>query len=167
MDIRRLCIYGDIDTEAFGKFSRQLCKLERTCKLNTIIDISLVSDGGSAYAALAFYDRIMCSSMKIHVNASGLVASAATLILAAGVVRRMTKNSWVMVHEDTTDVTKTMMVSQAEAALEHNREMETQWNKLLEERTGTSAEIWDELNKAETYMTAEDCMKLGLIQEIL
>lgn len=45
--------------------------------------IILESFGGSAFAAFSFYDTILTSGTKIHVDGRGVVASAATIIMAA------------------------------------------------------------------------------------
>lgn len=163
----KIYITGEINDDSYRKFSKQLGALERRLKTNTIIDIILFSDGGSAYAALAFYDRILQTKLEVRITGTGCVMSAATLILAAGAIRRMTRNSWAMVHEDTSGTTKNMRVTLAESTIKHSREMEAQWNELLERHTGTSTKIWERLNKEETYLSAEWCLKLGLIQEIV
>ncbi len=168
----RLYITGEINDESFHEFSQALAELEESSfELDEnglgLVEVELISDGGSAYAALAFYDRIINSHITVNITATGIVASAATLVLAAGDTRRMTTNAWAMVHEDTTDVTKGMMVSKAEAVLRHNRALETQWNELLESQTDTPVAVWEKLNREETFLDAETCKKLGLIEEIV
>lgn len=162
-------IMGDIDNEAFAKFTIELAELENSKHLPKEIVVSLMSDGGSAYAALAFFDRITQSELhhNITVVATGLVASAATLILASGSKRCMTKNSWLMVHEDSAPNTKSLSVTAAENEMKHSRAMEIQWNKLLAKVTNCTAEGWDKLNKEVSYLSPEECLFLGLIEEIV
>jgi len=163
--MRKIHIFGEINEEAFVIFNRKLDKLESMS--NEDIRITLISGGGEASTALAFFDRIKASPCEIDIVATGLVASAASLILAAGDVRYMTKNSWVMVHEDAPGVSKHSNVSQAELQVAHARRLENQWNELLESVTKTSAVAWDKLNKAETYLSAEECLNLGIVDVLI
>ncbi len=162
--MRKIHIYGDITDEAFVLFNRKLDKLESYN--HDDIRITLISGGGDAYAALAFFDRIKASPCHIDIVVTGWAASAASLILASGDRRYMTKNAWVMVHEDSSTV-KNQSVSEAEKNLGHARRLEDQWCKLFAGVTKASIKQWGLLNKAETYLTAEQCLKMGLIEEIL
>lgn len=161
---RLINVFGEINDESYIKFARRLTRLLE--ESHEPIGLRLISEGGSATAALAYYDSIRRSPAPITITATGLVASAATLILAAGNYRIMTKNAWVMVHEDSCgdDIVK---VSELERAAKHMRQMEDQWNALLSERTKASAKVWAELNLIDNYLSAETCLELGLIDEIV
>ncbi len=117
--------------------------------------------------ALAFYDRIRASKSNIIITAYGLVASAAVIILAAGDTRRMGKNAWVMVHEDTVVLDEDSRVTKAEGAIRSARALEDQWNNIMASRTKTAALMWGNYHQAEKYFSARECLKLGLIEEIV
>lgn len=165
-------VVGDIDHAAYCDFSRKLAKLEsdsqHQAKASTV-RIHLMSDGGDANVALAFYDRIIKSPCPIEVVATGLVASAAVLILAAGEKRMMTENAWIMVHEDHLqfEADKDVSVSELEKDAAHYRRMETQWCKLMTRESTTIFEYWTELHKRTTYLDAQECLDLGIIEEII
>lgn len=164
MAISEIKLVGTIDESLYISFCSQLDTLERA-KTKTV-HIMLSSAGGAAYDALAFYSRMRLSPCSFTVTVYGLCASAAVLVLAAGDYRRMTRESWVMVHED--QISKlTARVSSAEVQVRHARSMENQWNKLLSERTCTSMSQWAQLHKAERYLDPEDCQALGLIEEVI
>lgn len=166
MDLnRKIYIYGEITDESLKKFSLKLSRLQD--ESDEDISIELVSEGGDAYAALAYFDLIRNSQCGIRIHAYGYVASAATIILAAGDHRRMSPSSWLMVHEDSTCVDEGMSVSAVERSAAHARRLEQQWCKLLEGVSKTSEEKWAVLHKAETYLTADECLKLGIIDEII
>jgi ATP-dependent Clp protease, protease subunit len=163
-------VTGDIDEAAFKRFDMKLTRLESdSCSDTKAYEIRVVlsSGGGSAYDALAFHDRIKHSPLYARVECYGTAFSAAVIILAAGDMRFMGANAWAMVHEDVTDVTKHDKVSNAEKSLGHSRRLETQWCSILEKDTGTKAEVWEKLHREETYLTAEECKSLGLIDTIL
>jgi ATP-dependent protease ClpP protease subunit len=157
-----ITIIGDIDEDQYVSFLTQLEE-----QSNNMIDVVLSSVGGNAMTAIAIHDTIKADPRKFRVTVYGSCQSAAVLILAAGSIRRMSLNSWVMVHEDTSLVDKHMKVTEAEKAAKASRMFETQWNRILEEDTGTRADVWENLHKEESYLTAEQCLELNLIQEIV
>ena len=160
----RIAIIGAVTEEAYAKFSEELRAFEKAKATEVFVEIS--SGGGTAYDALAFYSRMRLSPCHITVLVVGLVASAAVLVLAAGDKRLMTKESWVMVHED--QVSKlTARVTEIEKYGRHLRRMEDQWNRLLADSSTLSAAGWSQLHKTETYLTPEDCLRHGLIEEIV
>lgn len=164
-DIR---IIGPIDEELYEEFVMRFDALEVSKNVNKRkpLVIEITSEGGSPYIALAIVARMRRSAFKITTVGSGLIASAATLILASGDRRLMTSESWLMVHEDHGEVTGN--ISTIEKDVVHMRAMEDQWNKLLANKTNISADEWESINaKGDTYMTAEDSLHKGLIDEII
>lgn len=163
---RKINIIGEIDDNAYKEFVEALDNLDEMLEGDDIT-IELSSFGGDALTALAFYDRIRSCKSDVTIIATGLVASAAVIILAAGDKRCMTKNAWVLVHEDMPAADEGARVTSFERAAKIARQLEVQWNKILEERTGVSEEIWEDLHKQERYLTSIDCKKLKLIEKII
>lgn len=161
---RRLQIIGEITDKSYKKFSKKLYELEFNSPEETIT-IELNSEGGEAMAALAYSARIRRCKAPIIIIAYGLVASAAVLILAAGETRLMSKEAWVMVHEDSSDFSG--KTGEIERRAKHMRRLENQWNKLLTEYTTTDEDHWDYLALNETYLCAGECRDLGLVDEII
>lgn len=153
-------IVGEINEESFRAFCEDLDGPSRD------IEIVLNSAGGSSIDGLAFYSRIRQISAKTSVTVYGACWSAATIILAACEHRRMTREAWVMVHEDS-DSLKHVSTSQFEKKAKELRRFEDQWNEILAKRTKVSAQKWKEINASETYLTAKECLELGLIDEIV
>lgn len=156
-------IIGEINSEGFEAFVTAV--EAETAKL---ISINLFSYGGSAEAALAFCSYMRMRKDKVFsITAYGSVESAAVLILAAGHRRKMTKEAWVMVHESPIDKTAYPSTTAHERASAQLRRMEDQWNDLLAERTKASAPVWGSMHIETTYLDAEECLELGLIDEIV
>lgn len=42
---------------------------------------------------------------------------------------------------------------------------ETHWNSLLQELVGTDAKTWEKLSEKDTYLSADECLKLNLATE--
>lgn len=163
MKNRRLYIIGDIDEEMYLNFTTQLAELE--INANKSVTIELSSGGGSAFDALAFYSRIRNSPCEIIVEAYGLVASAAVLILAAGDRRIMMGEAWVMVHEDSTKFNG--KVTDIEKTAKNMRQFEDQWDYLLSHRTNLSKEQWSVFHKeGDLYLSPNNCCVYGLVDEV-
>lgn len=161
---RKLYIIGDIDEEAYLNFTTQLADLEVNDN-KPPVTIELSSGGGSAFDALAFYSRIRNSPCDIIIEAYGLVASAAVLILASGDKRIMTAESWVMVHEDS--VRFKGDITNLEKEAKNRRMFEDQWSHLLSQRTHLSKEQWDVFHKeGDLYLSPDECYKYGLIDGV-
>lgn len=163
---RKINIIGDIDDAAYEKFVESLDGFEEILS-GDAVTIELSSAGGDAMAALAFYDRIRQISGDVTIHAFGIVASAAVVILAAGDIRIMSKNAWVMAHEDTVIHSEDARVSEVERNVGHSRRLETQWSAILASRTNTTATEWGRLHASETYLDAKECLKLGLVDKIV
>lgn len=161
--MRKINIIGDIDTQAFEKFCEELDQLESESKKPVFV--TLRSDGGNSIDALAFYGRIRESTCEIHVHVLGSAESAAILVLAAGDHRSMDANSWAMVHEDSGKISGTVVELEKQSA--RLRQLEDQWADLLASCTVTDAHMWKILHKRETYLSAKECLNLGLIDEIV
>jgi ATP-dependent Clp endopeptidase proteolytic subunit ClpP len=164
---RKIYITGDIDEQSYLAFSKRLTVLENDKKSGTKVEVELSSGGGETYYGLAFASRMRLAKCPLHVTAHGLVASAAVLILAYGTkgFRFMTREARVMVHEDSAKLKgeKTYLkkeIAEIEALDDH-------WNELMEARTGTLAREWIELDKSTTYLSAEECLNLGLVDKVI
>lgn len=160
---RTIRIIGAIDETAFKDFCEKLSDMEKDQKRPILIELS--SGGGSAYDALAFAGRIRAAPGPVIITAYGLVASAAVIILAAGKHRKMTRESWVMVHEDSGKLKGTVVDLEREST--HMRRLEDQWCALLEEFTGFPAQSWSDMHKKTTYLSAQQCKDYGLVEEIV
>lgn len=170
MKTARFYITGNIDNEKLQEFLEWLHEIGDSRNITRRIILS--SDGGDNEASLAFYDVIKnynSHNIPIEVFGIGLVASAAVLILAAGSKRVLGPNSWVMIHEETPGggYFKGANVSTIERSAKHLRRLEDQAYQILESVTRTPAEEWQELHEKETFLSAKECVKLGLVDEIL
>lgn len=161
---KRLFIVGEISFESYKEFAAELGEAEsERC---TQVDVELFSDGGDAHAALAFFSRIKGSSCEVRIIALGNVASAAVLILASGDYRVMTKEAWVMVHEEQCELPGS--VSDLERETKQLRRLEDQWSDLLHKYTKTTHPgVWSEMHKQTTYLDADECLELGLVDEVI
>lgn len=160
---RILRIISSINIEGLNEFSQELDEL--LAKSNDSILIELCSDGGDAYAGIGYHSKIIQAPCTIRVDAFGHVMSAATVILAAADWRVMHKDTWFMVHADSQKVrAETGAIAISEAR--HNIQLENHWAHILARHSNKSAKWWRMVSDRTTYMTAKDCLKIGIIDEI-
>ena len=130
----------------------------------TLDVVRITSEGGDPDIALAIAGLLMNYPGDVITEIYGQCYSAATLIFAAGMKRRMQRFAWVMVHEGSEEVFGT--ASSIKAHGKHMERNEAHWNAIMQELTGTELKIWEKLNERDTYLTADDCLKLNLATEI-
>ena len=132
-------------------------------------DISLYinSPGGSVTAGMAIYDTMQYIKCDVSTICLGMAASMGAFLLAAGVKgkRRALPNSEIMIHQplggargQATDV-----AIHADWLLRTKKKM----NEILAARTGQPIERVQADTERDNFMTAEDALRNGLIDEII
>ena len=154
---------GEIEEGSFDLVDFALHELERDSKKSIIFKIN--SPGGSVYEALAVAGRIRSSRCRIITEGYGHVMSAATIILAAGNKRRMSKYCTFMAHEASYELNGKH--SNIKEEVEQAEREEQLWCEWMEELSGTPKEFWREMtHKSNLYLNADLCLKHGVIDEI-
>ncbi len=130
------------------------------------ITLNITSYGGDVYAMLGTIDYFKSLPVKVNTHCVGACMSAAAVILACGTgTRSMTENSTVMVHEGsafesgkTSDVLK---------GADHLKKLQSNINRIMGDVTNKSTEFWEGVSKSDTYLTADECLEYGIIDEII
>lgn len=149
---------------SFEHVDCSITTLERESKQP--ITVRICSGGGSVYEALAIVGRLTASPCEIITEAYGQVASAACLILACGSNRRISKYTTFLHHESSTWVSgKTTFMKEELEQLERE---EQQWSQWMADFSKLTAKQWRTRSvKREYYLTAEDCLEIGIVDEII
>ena len=129
------------------------------------INLVLSSYGGDVYSMLGIIDYFKTLPVKVNTHCFGACMSAAAVILSCGTGKRtMTANSTVMVHEGSAfEAGKTSDVLKG---ADHLKKLLENINRILGEGTNKSQSFWEEVSKQDTYLTAEECLEYGIIDEI-
>ena len=134
------------------------------------IHLYINSPGGSITAGMAIVDTINYIKCPVSTICIGLAASMGAVLLACGAKgkRYATPNSEILIHQpligggglsgQTTEI---------KIHADHMVRTREKLNKLLSERTGQSLETIEKDTERDNYMTAEEALKYGLIDEIL
>ena len=161
---RVIRISGAIGSEIDFEFiDAALGELERTSNDEIIIKIN--SHGGGVDEALAIVGRITSSPCHIVTEGYGAIMSAATLILACGDRRRMSRFAKFMHHEASYGAMGRHTSIKNEVS-QMERE-EHQWSQWMAEMSNEDAEFWYKKGvSTNTYFTADKCKKAGVIDEV-
>ena len=132
-------------------------------------DISLYinSPGGSITAGMAIYDTMQYIRCDVSTICIGMAASMGAFLLAAGAKgkRRALPNGEILIHQPLGGARgqATEVAIHAEQLIKTREKM----NKILAERTGQTVDQIALDTERDHYMTAEEALKYGLIDEII
>ena len=130
------------------------------------------SPGGSITDGMAIVDTMNYIKCPVCTVCVGLAASMGAVLLASGEKgkRYAMPNSEILIHQPLIGGQGGGISGQATEIKIHADHMirtREKLNKLLSERTGQSIETIEKDTERDNYMTAEEALKYGLIDEIM
>lgn len=129
------------------------------------IKIILNSPGGDVYQGLAIYDAIKRSPCHITIIATGQCMSAASIIIQAADIRKISKHCIMMVHDgyDSAEGTPAHVLKWAKFGLTINEMMYA----IYTEAAGHNNGYWKRKCQEDYILTAEQALAEGLVDEII
>jgi ATP-dependent protease ClpP protease subunit len=128
------------------------------------ITVRVNSPGGDVFEGIAIMNSLIAHPASITVRVDGLAASIASVICLAGDRVVMGHSTQMMIHNASTMAWGDAREMDATAAL--LRQISGVIAQAYADRTGTPVEEWQARMDAETWITAEDCVRLGLADEV-
>lgn len=131
------------------------------------IQLWINSCGGNDDMMLYFYDAIVASDSPVFTIGTGMVCSAAALLLVCGDRRYATPNTWFMTHKGRFQLEGDE--DEVHAASQLSRAVSDRYWKLVARHTNKDAKWWLRRSKSqgELWLSAEDMMEHGVIDSIL
>lgn len=131
------------------------------------IYIIINSPGGSDDMTFCLYDSIVNSQAEVVTIGTGMVCSAASLILACGDRRYATANTWYMTHKG--QIVIVGDDDEIAAQAEVSKKVADRYWKLLGRHSNISGQSWYNKSKGEgeLWLDAEGMLHLGVIDAIL
>ncbi len=125
------------------------------------------SPGGHAYAGMAIYDTIQQVECPVSTVAVGFTASFGTVLLAAGAkeMRYALPNATVHMHQPLGGAQG--QASDIEIQANEILRLRETINHILSFHTGQTNEQIEEDFDRDRYMTAQEAMEYGLVDEVL
>lgn len=129
------------------------------------IKLYIHSPGGSFFSALSIVDTIKSCRSPVHTYIDGFAASAATLISVVGKKRYATPHSFMLIHQ------QRMMWEGKHAdfidEIENQKHVTETIQKIYLEHTKMKEKELQSILKRELHMPVAECLRLGLIDEIV
>jgi ATP-dependent Clp protease protease subunit len=163
---RVIILAGEVNDQLALNVIAQVKHLEATGP-GQPITIYVNSPGGSVISGMAMFDVMRGSTCPIFTIGNGMQASMGSIMLAAGDERRMTENSTLMIHQIMSGNRGGTQASDLEISLGYTTRLHESLKNVYVEFTGLNHAFWDIVMERDTYLTAQQALKMGFIQEIL
>ena len=133
------------------------------------ISFYINSPGGSITDGMAIVDTMNYIKCPVSTICIGLAASMGSVLLASGAKgkRYATPNSEILIHQPLISGGLSGQTTEIKIHADHMVKTREKLNKLLSEKTGQSLEQIEKDTERDHYMTAEEALQYGLIDEII
>ncbi len=162
---RIIFISGEIDDVTANLVVAQLLFLEAE-NPDKDINVYINSPGGSITAGMAIFDTMEYIKPEVSTICVGMAASMGAFLLAAGAKgkRFALPNAEVMIHQPLGGARgqASDIKIQADRILKMRRDL----NKILSEKTGKPLEQIEKDTDRDFFMTAEEAVEYGLIDQV-
>lgn len=170
----QIFFYDDVTRQSIFTLNRQLDATSKSIQIFKIhynlptltpIQLFINSEGGEVFSAFSAVDRITSSVVPVHSYVEGFCASAATLLSVCCHKRYIRKNGFMMIHQLSGGVWGNF-----ETIKEESENMELLMKcikRIYLQHTKIPENDLIEILKHDTYLDAEECLKYGLVDEIV
>lgn len=163
---RVIFLVGPVDDNVANVIVAQLLFLESE-NLDKDIHLYINSPGGSVTAGLAIYDTMQFINCDVSTLCIGQAASMGALLLAGGAAKKRycLPHSRMMIHQPLGGVQ-----GQASDIEIHAKEIllvRERLNKILSHHTGQPLETVERDTDRDNFMSGEESVEFGLIDEVL
>lgn len=173
---RIVFLQGEVEPNMANHIVAQLLLLESQ-NSEAPINMYVNSPGGLVTEGLAIYDTMQYIKAPIHTIVIGQAASMGSLLAQAGSKRYMTSNSRHMIHRVSSGTGGTsgsvhvqeLEFEDARRRLEESKKLNERLTQIYVTHNG-KGKTYDELYeimKFDTYMSPEEALDFGLIDEII
>jgi len=163
---RVVFLVGPVEDQSANLIVAQLLFLESE---NPDKDISLYinSPGGAVYAGMAIYDTMQFVKPDVSTLCTGFAASMGAFLLSAGAKgkRYSLPNSRLMIHQPSGGAQG--QASDIQIQAREILSLRERLNQILSQNTGQPLERIAEDTERDNYMSAQDAVSYGLIDEVL
>ena len=169
----KIYFYSGVNRNSVVELNKKIGEIEsRSLTLAHSLDIDpppikiyINSGGGSITAGISSMDTILRGKVPIYTYIDGFCASAATFLSVVGVKRYMSRNSYMLIHQLSTNFWG--KYSEFEDEKQNLDLMMKTIKRVYKEYTKVPMGKLDEILKHDLLWDAEKCLKYGLIDEII
>jgi ATP-dependent Clp endopeptidase proteolytic subunit ClpP len=169
----KIYFYAGVNRDSAVELNKKVGELQsKSFSLANNLDIEppgmhlyINSGGGSITAGISSMDTILRCKVPVHTYVDGFAASAATFLSIAGTKRYMSRNSYMLIHQLSTNFWG--KYSEFEDEKQNLDLMMETIKRVYKEYTKVPMRKIDEILKHDLLWDAETCKSLGLIDEII
>ena len=169
----KIYYYAGVNRDSAVELNKKIGEIESkslTLGYNLDIDpptlkILINSGGGSITAGISSMDTILRTKVPVHTYVDGFCASAATFLSVVGEKRFMSRNSYMLIHQLSTNFWG--KYSEFEDEKQNLDLMMATIKNVYREYTEVPMKKIDEILKHDLMWNAKVCLKYGLIDEVI
>lgn len=165
--------YTAVNTVSILNTITILSKMIKECQMIGIalgidpppITIYINSEGGEVHSALSLFDFIRSSPVKIITVITGNASSAATIISLSGHERKITVNSYMLIHNISSSFWGKM--HEFEDEMKNMSKLTANLKKIYKDNTSITKTKLNTILTKDLLMDSKECLRLGLVDEII
>lgn len=170
----KIFFYDDVTNYSILELNRILLevdvKLQNTKNIlgdsfDPVIHLHIKTDGGELYSAISTIDIMPTLKSKVYTYVDGCVASAGTLITMSGNKRFMGKNANLLIHQLSSGMYG--KYSELEDTMENCTNLMKFIKTFYKQNSKIPMKKLDELLKRDLWLSSEECLQFGIIDEII
>ena len=169
----KIYYYAGVGRDSAAELNKKIGELEsKSLTLGNNLDIDpptlrlmINSGGGSITAGISSMDTILRCKVPVHTYVDGFCASAATFLSVVGSYRFMSRNSYMLIHQLSTNFWG--KYSEFEDEKQNLDLMMETIKNVYKEYTKVPMKKINEILKHDLLWDASTCLKYGLIDEIV
>ena len=162
---RIIILTGEIDDNTANIVVAQLLYLDSIN--NNDISLYINSPGGSITAGMAIYDTMNFIKSDVSTICLGMAASMGAFLLSSGTKgkRYCLPNSEVMIHQPLGGASG--QATEIKIAAEHILKIKEKLNNILASNTNKDIKTIENDTERDNYLSSEEALQYGLIDQIL
>ena len=169
----KIYYYAGVNRESASELNKKIGELEsKSLTLGNNLDIDpptlkvlINSGGGSITAGISSMDTILRCKVPVHTYVDGFAASAATFLSVVGEKRYMSRNSYMLVHQLSSNFWG--KYSEFEDEKQNLDLMMKTIKDVYKKYTKLPMKKLDEILKHDLLWDANTCLEYGLIDEVI
>jgi len=170
----KIYYYAGVNRDSASELNKKIGEIESKglTLCNTLdldqppaLKIFINSGGGSVVSGISSMDTILRTKVPVHTYVDGFAASAATFISVVGNVRFMSRNSYMLIHQLSSQLWG--KYSEIEDEKKNLDLMMETIKNIYKEHTKVPMDKIDEILKHDLLWDAKQCLEYGLIDEII
>ena len=169
----KIYYYAGVNRDSASELNKKIGELEsKSLTLANNLDIDpptlkllINSGGGSITAGISSMDTILRCKVPVHTYVDGFCASAATFLSVVGKKRYMSRNSYMLIHQLSTNFWG--KYSEFEDEKQNLDLMMKTIKRVYKEYTNVPMRKLDEILKHDLLWDAKMCLKYGLVDEVI